>query len=89
MQAGERQGARIRQRYLGAVLKQEVSFFDTDASSGEIVSRVSSDVLLIQDAISEKVRGRGRPGHSSAGLMSFTLMLCLVAVHHPSSCASP
>lgn len=55
MFAGERQAARIRVRYLDAMLKQDVSFFDTDAKSGDIVSSISSDTLLVQDALSEKV----------------------------------
>lgn len=55
MQTGERQAARIRVRYLQALLKQDVSFFDTDAKTGDIVSSISSDTLLVQDAISEKV----------------------------------
>jgi ATP-binding cassette subfamily B (MDR/TAP) protein 1 len=37
------------------MLKQDISFFDTDARTGDIVSSISSDTLLIQDAISEKV----------------------------------
>ncbi len=55
MYSGERQAARIRVRYLEAMLKQDVSFFDTDAKSGDIVSSISSDTLLVQDALSEKV----------------------------------
>lgn len=55
MQTGERQAARIRVKYLEALLKQDVGFFDTDARTGEIVTSISSDTLLIQDAISEKV----------------------------------
>lgn len=55
MQTGERQSARMRVAYLQAMLAQDVGFFDTDASTGEIVSRISSDTLLVQDAISEKV----------------------------------
>eukprot|EP00271_Cylindrocystis_brebissonii_P007435 TRINITY_DN20981_c0_g1_i1.p1 TRINITY_DN20981_c0_g1~~TRINITY_DN20981_c0_g1_i1.p1 ORF type:complete len:1281 (-),score=259.90 TRINITY_DN20981_c0_g1_i1:445-4287(-) len=55
MQTGERQSARIRSLYLRALMKQEIGFFDQQANSGELVGRVSSDVLLVQDAISEKV----------------------------------
>lgn len=55
MQTAERQAARIRVRYLQAILKQDVSFFDTDVHTGEIVSSISSDTLHIQDAIGEKV----------------------------------
>ncbi|KAL4616237.1 hypothetical protein ACB092_07G184300 [Castanea dentata] len=42
-------------KYLEAVLRQDVGFFDTDARTGDIVFSVSTDTLLVQDAISEKV----------------------------------
>lgn len=45
----------FRKKYLEAVLKQDVGFFDTDARTGDIVFSVSTDTLLVQDAISEKV----------------------------------
>ncbi|CAI5469719.1 unnamed protein product [Closterium sp. Yama58-4] len=57
MHTGERQSARVRRLYLQALLRQEVSFFDLEACSGELITRVSTDVLLLQDAISEKVGG--------------------------------
>lgn len=63
MLTGERQTARMRQCYLRAVLRQEVAFFDSAASSGEIVARISSDTLLIQDAISEKAREQPQRAH--------------------------
>lgn len=37
------------------MLSQDVGFFDTDITTGEIVSRISSDTILVQEAISEKV----------------------------------
>ncbi|KAG1366428.1 ABC transporter B family member 19 [Cocos nucifera] len=55
MYTGERQAGALRRRYLEAVLKQDVGFFDTDARTGDIVFSVSTDTLLVQDAISEKV----------------------------------
>ncbi|KAI3462943.1 hypothetical protein Pfo_019606 [Paulownia fortunei] len=55
MYTGERQVGELRRRYLEAVLKQDVGFFDTDARTGDIVFSVSTDTLLVQDAISEKV----------------------------------
>ncbi|KAK9105034.1 hypothetical protein Scep_021878 [Stephania cephalantha] len=55
MYTGERQAIRLRKKYLEAVLKQDVGFFDTDARTGDIVFSVSTDTLLVQDAISEKV----------------------------------
>ncbi|XP_030482437.2 ABC transporter B family member 19 [Cannabis sativa] len=55
MYTGERQVGTLRKKYLDAVLKQDVGFFDTDARTGDIVFSVSTDTLLVQDAISEKV----------------------------------
>ncbi|CAM8980368.1 unnamed protein product [Rhodiola kirilowii] len=55
MYTGERQVSAWRKKYLEAVLKQDVGFYDTDARTGDIVFTVSTDTLLVQDAISEKV----------------------------------
>ncbi|KAJ3677350.1 hypothetical protein LUZ60_003074 [Juncus effusus] len=55
MYTGERQVIALRKRYLEAVLRQDVGFFDTDARTGDIVFGVSTDTLLVQDAIGEKV----------------------------------
>ncbi|MFS7988967.1 putative ABC transporter type 1, transmembrane domain-containing protein [Helianthus anomalus] len=52
----ERQASRLRLTYLKAVLRQEVAYFDLNATStADIVASVSSDSLIIQDFISEKV----------------------------------
>ncbi|PNT72639.1 hypothetical protein BRADI_2g47330v3 [Brachypodium distachyon] len=53
--AGERQSTRIRSLYLEAVLKQDVSFFDVEMTTGEAISRMSADTVLVQDALGEKV----------------------------------
>lgn len=55
MQTGERQSARMRMQYLKSVLSQDVTFFDTKTSTGEIISSISTDIVVIQDAISDKV----------------------------------
>uniref|UniRef100_J3L363 MDR-like ABC transporter n=1 Tax=Oryza brachyantha TaxID=4533 RepID=J3L363_ORYBR len=52
--AGERQSARIRSLYLKAVLRQDIAFFDTEMTTGEAVSRMSSDTLMIQGGLGEK-----------------------------------
>ncbi|VAH78731.1 unnamed protein product [Triticum turgidum subsp. durum] len=52
---GERQSIRIRSLYLEAVLKQDVSFFDVEMTTGEAISRMSADTVLVQDALGEKV----------------------------------
>ncbi|KAI5665582.1 hypothetical protein M9H77_15435 [Catharanthus roseus] len=52
----ERQAATLRARYLKAVLRQEVGYFDLHVTStAEIITSVSSDSLAIQEVISEKV----------------------------------
>lgn len=56
MVTGERQAARIRSLYLKAIMRQDVAFFDKEMNTGEVVSRMSGDTVLIQDAMGEKVR---------------------------------
>jgi ATP-binding cassette subfamily B (MDR/TAP) protein 1 len=52
---GERSALRIRREYLKAVLRQEIGFFDTEVSTGEVMQSISSDVAQIQDVMGEKV----------------------------------
>ncbi|XP_058074173.1 putative ABC transporter B family member 8 isoform X2 [Magnolia sinica] len=52
----ERQVLRIRYKYLEAVLRQEVGFFDSqEATTSEIIHSISKDTSLIQELLSEKV----------------------------------
>ncbi|OVA13521.1 ABC transporter [Macleaya cordata] len=55
MVTGERQAARIRSLYLKTILRQDVTFFDMETNTGEVVGRMSGDTVLIQDAMGEKV----------------------------------
>ncbi|MFS8011218.1 putative ABC transporter type 1, transmembrane domain-containing protein [Helianthus anomalus] len=56
----ERQASRLRLTYLKAVLRQEVAYFDLNVTStADIITTVSSDSLIIQDFISEKVLAIG------------------------------
>ncbi|KAM0942669.1 putative Type 1 protein exporter [Dioscorea sansibarensis] len=53
---GERQASAIRVKYLKAVLRQDIEYFDLKvASTSEIIDNISTDSLVIQDVISEKV----------------------------------
>ncbi|KAG7632888.1 ABC transporter type 1 transmembrane domain [Arabidopsis suecica] len=53
---GERQAAKMRERYLRAVLRQDVGYFDLHVTStSDIITSVSSDSLVIQDFLSEKL----------------------------------
>ncbi|GJP35340.1 hypothetical protein CLOM_g19842 [Closterium sp. NIES-68] len=55
MTTGERQAARVRARYLAAVLRQDIGFFDRHLSTGEVIGHMSGDIVLVQDAMGEKV----------------------------------
>lgn len=55
MQTGERQAAKMRMAYLRSMLNQDITLFDTEASTGEVINAITSDILVVQDAISEKV----------------------------------
>ncbi|KAK9282140.1 hypothetical protein L1049_005052 [Liquidambar formosana] len=52
---GERSAQRIRTEYLRAVLRQDIGFFDTDVSTGDIMHGISSDVAQIQEVMGEKM----------------------------------
>nr|VDD38698.1 unnamed protein product [Brassica oleracea] len=53
---GERQAARMRERYLKAVLRQDVAYFDLNiTSTSDVIATVSSDSLVIQDVLGEKL----------------------------------
>ncbi|XP_023531116.1 putative ABC transporter B family member 8 [Cucurbita pepo subsp. pepo] len=52
----ERQVLKIRHKYLEAVLRQEVGFFDSqEATTSEVVNSISKDTSLLQEVLSEKV----------------------------------
>ncbi|KAG7971639.1 hypothetical protein I3843_07G145400 [Carya illinoinensis] len=65
MQTGERQTARLRLKYLQSVLKKDIDFFDTDAGVTNIIYHISSDAILVQDAIGDKT------GHTLRYLSQF------------------
>ncbi|KAK9755082.1 hypothetical protein RND81_01G001300 [Saponaria officinalis] len=67
MQTGERQTARLRLNYLEAVLKRDMSFFDTQAHNQNLVYHISSDAILVQDAIGDKI------GHTFRYLSQFMM----------------
>ncbi|KIM85661.1 hypothetical protein PILCRDRAFT_776681 [Piloderma croceum F 1598] len=51
---GEVNAKRIRERYLRAILRQDVRFFDK-VGAGEVTTRIQTDTHLVQQGISEKV----------------------------------
>eukprot|EP00775_Hariotina_reticulata_P008041 gene8041-8236_t len=50
-----RQVNRLRRLYLRAVLRQDIPFFDTQATTGGLLQGLSEDSLAIQQAIADKV----------------------------------
>ncbi|URD95330.1 ABC transporter transmembrane region [Musa troglodytarum] len=55
MHTGERQAAKMRLAYLRSMLDQDIAVFDMEASTGEVIAAITSDIIVVQDAISEKV----------------------------------
>ncbi|KAE8657239.1 hypothetical protein F3Y22_tig00116996pilonHSYRG00257 [Hibiscus syriacus] len=55
MHTGERQAAKMRMAYLKSMLNQDISLFDTEASTGAVISAITSDIIVVQEALSEKV----------------------------------
>jgi ATP-binding cassette, subfamily B (MDR/TAP), member 1 len=51
---GERVTTKLRKAYLDAVLRQNIAFFDHHGA-GEVATRISNDMALVQDGISQKV----------------------------------
>ncbi|CAL4970905.1 unnamed protein product [Urochloa decumbens] len=52
----ERQASRMRLRYLRAVLRQDVEYFDLNAgATSEAIAGVSTDSVAVQDALGEKL----------------------------------
>ncbi|KAL3471497.1 ABC multidrug transporter Mdr1 [Aspergillus californicus] len=51
---GERVTSKIRERYMRAILRQNIGFFD-QLGPGEIANRITVDTHLVQTAVSEKV----------------------------------
>lgn len=51
---GERIAGKIREKYLEAILRQNVGYFDK-LGSGEITTRITADSNTVQDGMSEKV----------------------------------
>ena len=49
-----RQVKKMRHRYLGAVLKQEIGWFDVN-NTGELCTRIKGDTLVVQQGIGEKL----------------------------------
>jgi ATP-binding cassette subfamily B (MDR/TAP) protein 1 len=50
---GEHCTQKIRERYLKAMLRQNIAYFDK-LGAGEITTRITADTNFIQDGISEK-----------------------------------
>lgn len=51
---GEVIASRIKEQYFAAILRQNIGYFDK-LGSGEITNRISSDTILIQEGMSEKL----------------------------------
>jgi ATP-binding cassette subfamily B (MDR/TAP) protein 1 len=51
---GEHITQKLRQKYLRAVLRQNIAFFDK-LGAGEVTTRITADMNAVQDGLSQKV----------------------------------
>ncbi|KAI3737379.1 hypothetical protein L2E82_27379 [Cichorium intybus] len=51
----ERQSARIRTKYLKAILRQQVGYFDTTLEASRVTTSISTDILNIHGVVGEKI----------------------------------
>ena len=56
MWTGERQTTKMRIKYLEAALNQDIQYFDTEVRTSDVVFAINTDAVMVQDAISEKVK---------------------------------
>ena len=53
---GEKQANLIRAKYLQSILRQDATYFDTQASaSGKLLTSIESDTYIVQEAMGEKL----------------------------------
>ncbi|GAA0167368.1 ATP-binding cassette [Lithospermum erythrorhizon] len=52
---GERQVVRLQGEYLSAILRQDISYFDSEVANNKGIGMMSANASLIHDAISDKV----------------------------------
>lgn len=52
--SGERLAQRMREKYFSAILRQDAAFFD-NMSAGEVSSRISGEISVVQHGTNEKV----------------------------------
>ncbi|KAL3523269.1 hypothetical protein ACH5RR_016103 [Cinchona calisaya] len=53
--SGERQASNIRNTYLRNLLRQDITFFEEEIKTGEVVGNMSRNIQTINDAIGDKV----------------------------------
>ncbi|KAH1031085.1 hypothetical protein J1N35_043259 [Gossypium stocksii] len=74
MYVSERQMARLRLAFLKVMLGQEIEAFDTEITSGKIISAISYHMSIIQDAIGEKL------GHFFSSFATFFFRIFITVI---------
>ncbi|MBA0708656.1 hypothetical protein Golax_023753 [Gossypium laxum] len=83
---GERQATRMRTRYLKAVLRQEVGYFDLNmTNTAEVVTGIANDCFTIQEVPTLITRGVTFIGTCIA---AFLILWRLAIVFFPFLCAA-
>ncbi|KAK7506015.1 hypothetical protein BaRGS_00002737 [Batillaria attramentaria] len=72
--AGQRMVARLRRKLFGAVVSQEIAFFDTNRT-GELCNRLASDTQVLQNAVTVNISMLSRYVLQIIGSLAFMFAL--------------
>lgn len=87
--AAERQIGRVREAYLGSLLRQEVAYFETDQDPAEVATQLTEDTVTMLEGVNENVtNGLQAIGASLVGIaVGFAyswdlslIVLCIIPV---------
>eukprot|EP00192_Tetraselmis_astigmatica_P000802 CAMPEP_0117691884 /NCGR_PEP_ID=MMETSP0804-20121206/25998_1 /TAXON_ID=1074897 /ORGANISM="Tetraselmis astigmatica, Strain CCMP880" /LENGTH=1263 /DNA_ID=CAMNT_0005505227 /DNA_START=142 /DNA_END=3933 /DNA_ORIENTATION=+ len=86
MWVGSRQARAIRIRFLKSVLDQDIQFFDTDSSTGSLLTGMNEDSVMLEQSMGEKVgtfifnMGMFASGLTVAFIYGWDLTLIMLAI---------
>uniref|UniRef100_A0A453A824 ABC transporter B family member 4 n=1 Tax=Aegilops tauschii subsp. strangulata TaxID=200361 RepID=A0A453A824_AEGTS len=74
---GERQASLIRSEYLKSVLRQDISFFDTEMTTGQVVSKMSGDIVGKFQNLVAAFLGGFIVGFVKGWILSLVMLACV------------
>ena len=76
LMAGQRIIKRLRDKLFGAIVSQEIAFFDR-TRTGELINRLSTDTTLVGKALTENLSGGLRSLIQAGAGVSMMVCVCV------------